>query len=171
MQSAAFARPFRPATLRGARLPWQSRLHRSRHPRQSTLRRIGELGRLALTALVLAVGVGGVAALPAPAFTAAPVAASVPAPASAAAPVAASTAAAVGARLTRPVVVASRAVSLVTGTGATADPVAPQARAVPGGARRPAPAPAATPAVAVPVDRPAVDPAGGAVVRRGPPRH
>ncbi|WP_353899736.1 hypothetical protein ABUL04_26910 [Micromonospora harpali] len=140
MQSVAFARPSLPATLRGSRLSWRSRL-----------RRIGELGRLALTTLVLAVGLGGVAAL-----TAGP-----PAMASAATGPA------------HPVVVASRVDSL--GPAATAeprtDPAAPQARPAVGDARRPVPAPVGGPAAAVPADRPAVDPAAGAVVRRGPPRH
>ncbi|WP_157548105.1 hypothetical protein [Micromonospora sp. ATCC 39149] len=143
MQSAAFVRRSRPATLRGSRLPWQS-----------TVRRIGELGRLALTALVLAVGLGGVSAL------------------TAAAPATAS--AATG--LARPVVVSSRVDSLSPGPGAKTaprtDPAAPQqARLVPADARRPAPAPAGVAVVTDPVDRPAVDPAGGTVVRRGPPRH
>ncbi|MFF3853800.1 hypothetical protein [Micromonospora sp. NPDC002575] len=151
MQSAAFARPSLPATLRGSRLSWRSTLRGSRLSWRSTLRRIGELGRLALTALVLAVGLGGVAALPAGA----------PAVASAATGPA------------HPVVVASRVDSL--GPGATAEPrtdsPAPQSRPVVGDARRPVPAPVGGPVAAVPADRPAVDPAAGAVVRRGPPRH
>ncbi|MFI2665612.1 hypothetical protein [Micromonospora carbonacea] len=136
MQSVAFARPSLPATLRGSRRSWRS-----------TLRRIGELGRLALTTLVLAVGLGGVAALGAGA------------PAVAAAPA-------------HPVVVASRVDSL--GPDAPAGPragsAAPQARPVVGDARRPVPAPAGGPVTAAPADRPAVDPTGGGVVRRGPPR-
>ncbi|MDG4816867.1 hypothetical protein O7628_15325 [Micromonospora sp. WMMD956] len=137
MQSVAFARPSLPATLRGSRRSWRS-----------TLRHIGELGRLALTTLVLAVGLGGVAALGpgAPAVTAAPA---------------------------HPVVVASRVDSLGPDApaGPRADSAAPQARPAVGDARRPVPAPAGGPVTAAPADRPAVDPTGGGVVRRGPPRH
>ncbi|WP_433687858.1 hypothetical protein ACQP0I_03045 [Micromonospora carbonacea] len=138
MQSVAFARPSLPATLRGSRRSWRS-----------TLRRIGELGRFALTTLVLAVGLGGVAALGpgAPAVAAAPA---------------------------RPVVVASRVDSLGPDApaGPRADSAAPQtARTVVRDARRPVPAPAGGPVTAAPADRPAVDPTGGGVVRRGPPRH
>ncbi|WP_405102854.1 hypothetical protein [Micromonospora sp. NBC_01412] len=140
MQSLAFARPSRPVTLRGERPSWQA-----------TLRRIRELGRLALTALVLAVGLGGVSALTAPST------------------------AATAAGLTRPAVVTSRVAELRPGSGPAAELRAgPAARPALDNDRRPATAPAATATAvtaAVSVDRPAVDPALGAVVRRGPPRH
>ncbi|MFF3867502.1 hypothetical protein [Micromonospora sp. NPDC001898] len=138
MQSLAFARPPRPVTLRGAHPSWRA-----------TLRRVRELGRLALTALVLAFGLGGVSALTAAA------------PASAA-------------ELARPAVVTSRVAELRPGSGPAAElrtePAAPHARPAPDSTRRPATAPAATATRVVPVDRPAVDPTGGTVVRRGPPR-
>ncbi|WP_405114206.1 hypothetical protein OG559_08935 [Micromonospora sp. NBC_01405] len=137
MQSLAFARPSRPVTLRGAHPSWRA-----------TLRRIRELGRLALTALVLAFGLGGVSAL---------------------------TAAAPAAELARPAVVTSRVAELRPGSGPAAELrtelAAPHARPAPDSPRRPATAPAATATRVVPVDRPAVDPSGGTVVRRGPPRH
>ncbi|RGC68272.1 hypothetical protein C5N14_14355 [Micromonospora sp. MW-13] len=139
MQSVAFARPSRPVTLRGAR-----------PSRQAALRRIRDLGRLALTALVLAVGLGGASALTAAA------------PASAA-------------ELARPAVVTSRVAELRPGPGPAAEsrarPAAPHVRPAPGNARPSATAPVSTATATGRVDRPAVDPAGGAVVRRGPPRH
>ncbi|MER5702478.1 hypothetical protein ABT023_11085 [Micromonospora sp. NPDC002296] len=137
MQSPAFARPSRPVTLRGAHPSWRA-----------TLRRIRELGRLALTALVLAFGLGGVSAL---------------------------TAAAPASELARPAVVTSRVAELRPGSGPAAElrtePAAPHARPAPDSDRRSATATAATATATVPVDRPAVDPTGGTVVRRGPPRH
>ncbi|NBE82872.1 hypothetical protein [Micromonospora rubida] len=136
MQSLAFARPSRPVTLRGAHPSWQAKL-----------RRIRELGRLALTALVLTFGLGGVSAL------------------TAAAP-------AFAAELARPAVVTSRVAELRTGPGPAVElRTEPAARPAPDDARRSATAPAATATATVPVNRPAVDPTGGTVVRRGPPRH
>ncbi|WP_320068122.1 hypothetical protein [Micromonospora sp. RTGN7] len=137
MQPAAFTRPSRPVALRGSRPQWQA-----------TLRRIRELGRLALTALVLAVGLGGGSAL-------------------------ASAAPASAAEATSPIVVTSRVDVLRPGPGPAAalraDQSAPRAL---GGTRRPAPTPPAGVGVGiVPLDRPAVDPTGGTLVRRGPPRH
>ncbi|WP_229402633.1 hypothetical protein [Micromonospora okii] len=135
MQSVAFARPARSGTPRLPRPSWQA-----------TLRRFRELGRLALTALVLAVGLGGVSAV--------------------------TTTPASAADLARPAVVTSRVDALRPGSGPAVEPhSAPAARPTPDDARHPAPAPAAAGAAAVPVDHPAVDPIGGTVVRRGPPRH
>ncbi|MFF5070264.1 hypothetical protein ACFY2R_03370 [Micromonospora olivasterospora] len=153
MQSVAFARPVRPAMPHGAAPAWSTRLRRLRSPRLAhprvaappwpvRLRRVRELGRLALTALVLAVGLGAATAVPAAAT-----------PAGAA----------------RPVVVASRPDELRPGRAPAAalpaDAALPQARpALP--AR---PASVAAPVTGA-VDRPAADFTRDAVARRGPPR-
>ncbi|MGC4804685.1 hypothetical protein [Micromonospora sp. DT233] len=144
MQSVAFARPSRRALLRESRPPWQT-----------TLRRLGELGRLALTALVLAVGLGGVSAL----TTASPAVAASPAPA-------------VHAGASRPVVVTSRVDALRPGpTELRAEPAARRAPRTLETALRPAVTPlTGAPAESISLGRPAVDPTAGIVVRRGPPR-
>jgi hypothetical protein len=181
VQSVAFARPSRPVTLRESRPPWQT-----------TLRRIGELGRLALTALVLAVGLGGVAALTAaapahadspgsaafsahadfPGSTAFPSPAgftAFPAPAGSTAFPAPAGSVETG----RPVVVAGRVGALrADSAGPRTEPAARRAPRSPDAAPRPAAVPpAGAPVDGVSLDHPAVDPTTGAVVRRGPPRH
>lgn len=133
MQSVAFARPAQPATPRVVGRWWSARL-----------RRIRELGRLALTALVLAVGLGGVTTLPA------------------AAPVA---------DLAHPVVVVSRVDELRPGQSPGAELPADRALPQPQPAL-PLPRhlePAALPAAGS-VDRPATDPTRDTLARRGPPR-
>ncbi|MFY1597838.1 hypothetical protein [Micromonospora sp. WMMD737] len=116
-----------------------------------TLRSLRELTRLAVAALVLAVGLGGATAAPAP-FAAGPAAVTAPVPAA----VTAAGPAVAGARLTPPL--------------SRREPVAERADgfAAPPAVRRDDTPAAAAVALARP-DGPARDPGRGVPARRGPP--